>query len=293
MSPGTGRRYPLTMVCAIYRVPRSSVYAAASRETVAELPVPRKRGPRTPWSDEEVLEAIREVLKASRFLGEGHRKVRARLRRRGLRVGKNRVLRLMRENGLLVPMRRKHVRGDRTHSGTICTQRPDELWGTDATRFYTEEDGWCWFFGAIDHCVEDIVGWHVAKTGDRWAALEPVRQGVRKHLGGYAPKIALGLGLRHDWAPQYTSHRFAAELRWLGIRSTPAYVGEPECNGIMERFLRTLKEECLYVHDFQSLEEARKIIGEFIEAYNREWLIERHGHRTPAEVREALALQAA
>ncbi len=293
MSRGTGRRYPLTMVCAIYRVPRSSVYAVASRETVAELRAPRKRGPRTPWSDAEVLEGIREVLKASRFLGEGHRKVRARLRRRGLRVGKNRVLRLMRENGLLVPMRRKHVRGDRTHSGTICTQRPDELWGTDATRFYTEEDGWCWFFGAIDHCVEDIVGWHVAKTGDRWAALEPVRQGVRKHLGGYAPKIALGLGLRHDWAPQYTSHRFAAELRWLGIRSTPAYVGEPECNGIMERFLRTLKEECLYVHDFRSLEEARKIIGEFIEAYNREWLIERHGHRTPAEVREALALRAA
>lgn len=281
------------MVCAIYRVPRSSVYAAASRETVAELRPARKRGPRTPWSDEEVVEAIREVVKASRFLGEGHRKVRARLRRRGLRVGKNRVLRLMRENGLLVPMRRKHVRGDRTHSGTICTQRPDELWGTDATRFYTEADGWCWFFGAIDHCVEDIVGWHVAKTGDRWAALEPVRQGVRRHLGGYAPKIALGLGLRHDWAPQYTSHRFAAELRWLGIRSTPAYVGEPECNGIMERFLRTLKEECLYVHDFESLEEARKIIGEFIEAYNREWLIERHGHRTPAEVRESLALQAA
>ena len=107
------------------------------------------------------------------------------------------------------------------------------------------------------------------------------------------PKIALGLGLRHDWALQYTSHRFAAEVRWLGIRSTPAYVGEPECNGIMERFLRTLKEECVCVHDFEGLEEARKIIGEFIEAYNREWLIERHGHRTPAEVREALALHAA
>ncbi len=78
-----------------------------------------------------------------------------------------------------------------------------------------------------------------------------------------------------------------------GIRSTPAYVGEPECNGIIERFMRTLKEECLYVHDFKNLEEARKIIGEFIEAYNNEWLIERHGHRTPAEVRRQLTLQAA
>ena len=48
-------------------------------------------------------------------------------------------------------------------------------------------------------------------------------------MAGYAPKIALGLGLRHDWGPQYTAHQFRGELQWLGIRSTAAYVGEPEC----------------------------------------------------------------
>jgi putative transposase len=293
VSPSTGRRYPLTMVCEVYGVARSTVNARLRQMRDPSIAPPRKRGPRTRWSDEEVLEAIREVLEQSPFLSEGHRKVRARLRRRGMRVGKNRVLRLMRENGLLAPVRRKHRHGDGSHGGTIIMKQPDELWGTDATRFYTQEDGWCWFFGAIDHCVEDIVGWHVAKIGDRWAALEPIRQGVRAHLGGFAPKIALGLGLRHDWAPQYTARQFVAELRWLGIRSTPAYVGEPECNGIIERFMRTLKEECLYVHDFKNLEQARKIIGEFIEAYNNEWLIERHGHRTPAEVRRQLTLQAA
>ena len=73
-----------------------------------------------------------------------------------------------------------------------------------------------WFFGAIDHCVTDVVGWHVAKKGDRWAALEPIRQGVRTHMDGFAPKIALGLGLRHDWGPQYTAHQFQGELAWLG-----------------------------------------------------------------------------
>lgn len=60
------------------------------------------------------------------------------------------------------------------------------------------QDGWCWFFGAIDHCVSDVVGWHVAQKGDRWAALEPIRQGVQVHMDGYAPRIAFGLGLRHD-----------------------------------------------------------------------------------------------
>ena len=297
MSEGTGRPYPLTMICDVWRVARSTVYAARGGSGTSPRPEPQKRGPKTKLSDEELLVEIREVLKTSKFLGEGHRKVRARLRAKGTRVGKNRVLRLMREAGLLVPVRFRHERGerrgDRSHSGRITTDKPNELWGTDATRFYTKEDGWCWFFGAVDHCVTDVVGWHVAKKGDRWAALEPVRQGVRAHMNGYTPRIALGLGLRHDWGPQYTAHQFQAELAWLGIRSTPSYVGEPECNGVAERFMRTLKEECLYLHDFESLEQARAVIGEFIERYNQGWLLERHGYRTPAEVRRELTRKAA
>jgi putative transposase len=69
---------------------------------------------------------------------------------------------------------------------------------------------------------------------------------------------------------------------------TPSYVGEPECNGVIERFMRTLKEQCLYLHRFQTLAEARRIIGEFIARYNTEWLIERLGHQTPAAARAAL-----
>ncbi|HXQ28772.1 MAG TPA: integrase core domain-containing protein [Gemmatimonadales bacterium] len=299
----------------MWRVARSTVYARRLGErrlqhdarigperddrgvgrdpSAPSVPHGTKRGPRTPQDDAAVLGAIRTVLAASPFHTEGHRKVRVRLRARGVRVGKARVLRLMRAGRLLAPTRHGPAHGDRTHAGRITTQRPDELWGTDATLFYTQRDGWCWFFGAIDHCVEDVVGWHVAKVGDRWAALEPIRQGVRQTHGGYAPKIALGLGLRMDRGPQYTAHQFLGELRWLGIRPTPSYVGEPECNGIMERWIRTLKEECVYLHDFATLEEARQVIGEFVEQYNREWLLERHGYRTPVEVRRALTRRAA
>ncbi len=229
------------------------------------------------------------MLKESDFLGEGHRKVRARLRAKGIGVGKNRVLRLMRENGAGPRTARKDVGTGATPDHDGCAERAVGY----PTRFYTKEDGWCWFFVAVDHCVTDVVGWHVAKKGDRWAALEPIRQGVRTHMDGYAPKIALGLGLRHDWGPQYTAHQFQGELAWLGIRSTASYVGEPECNGVAERFMRTLKEECLYLHDFESLEEARQEIDAFIERYNRGWLLERHGYRTPAQVRQELTLKAA
>ena len=148
MSPVTGWRYPLSWVCEVFRISRSSVYAW--RASGSARPMRLKRGPKTAWSDADVVAAIREVLKESSFLGEGHRKVTARLRQRGMRVGKNRVLRLMRRERLLAPVRQGRPHGDRSHSGTIITERPNELWGTDATRFYTRHNGWCWFFGAID-----------------------------------------------------------------------------------------------------------------------------------------------
>ena len=61
--------------------------------------------------------------------------------------------------------------------------------------------------------------------------------------------------------------RRASSASWTASRacSTPAYVGEPECNGVAERFIRTLKEECIYLHHFETLEEARAVTGAFIE----------------------------
>src|SRR4029453_5524564 len=266
VSRGTGRRYPLTMICAVLRVPRTTVY----RTTAPALAGPRvaaKRGPKTAHSDAEVVAAIHGVLAATPFHGEGYRKVRARLAHRGLAIGGKRRL--------------GPPNGDPAHAGTITPPRPDEMWGTDATRFYTAEDGWCWFFGAIDHCVDELVGWHTTKIGDRWAAPGPLREGVRQVFGRFAKDIARGLRIRCDWGPQYIADAWINEVKWLGMTITPSYVGEPECNGVIERFMRTLKEQCLYLHRFQSLAEARRIIGEFITRYNTEWLIERLGHQTP------------
>jgi transposase InsO family protein len=76
--------------------------------------------------------------------------------------------------------------------------------------------------------------------------------------------VARGLRIRCDWGPRYIADAWINEVKWLGMTITPSYVGEPECNGDIERFMRTLKEQCLYLHRFQSLAEAREIIGEFI-----------------------------
>jgi putative transposase len=146
-SPGTGRPYPLTMICAVLRVPRSTVYQAMAPGPVAPV-IGAKRGPKTAVRDAEIVEAIRAVLAAAPFHGEGYRKVRARLAHRGIAIGGKRLLRFMRAHQLLAPRRLGPPNGDPAHAGTITTARPNEMWGTDATRFYTEEDGWCWFFGA-------------------------------------------------------------------------------------------------------------------------------------------------
>jgi putative transposase len=160
------------------------------------------------------------------------------------------------------------------------------MWGTDATSGLTD-DGPATIFVAVDHFTAECVGIHAARHGTRFEALEPLRQGVRQHFGDYQQDIAVGLALRHDHGSQFLSHVYQAELRFLGIRSSPAFLREPEGNGCSERFIRTLKEQLLWVEPFATVEDLRRALLAFRDRYNREWLIQRHGHRSPTAVRTA------
>ena len=120
----------------------------------------------------------------------------------------------------------------------------------------------------------------------RFQALEPIRQGVRQHFGGFAKAIAHGLVIRHDHGSQYMSDHFQKELTFLGIDSSPAFVRAPEGNGCAERFIRTLKENLLWVRTFETIEELRQALLAFRETYNTTWLVERHGFLTPTQFRQ-------
>ena len=287
-SPSTGRPYGTARICQLWEVPRSTVYERRARARRPAQPA-AKRGPKQAWTDEALTEQVRAVLAASPFTGEGYRKMWARLRLAGVRTSKGRVLRLMREAGLLAPTRVGRRRGPRVHDGTITTERPDEMWGTDATACLTTREGNATVFIAVDHCTQECVGIHAARPGTRFEALEPLRQGLREHFDGYEADVARGLALRHDHGSQYLSDHFQEELRFLGIRSSPSFVAAPEGNGCAERFIRTLKEQLLWVEYFETVEELRLALLAFKERYNRHWLVERHGHRTPAAVRAALS----
>jgi transposase InsO family protein len=284
VSPSTNRPYGLQRVARLWGVARATVY----RHRRPDQGERRRPGPVGAMRDDALVEAIRKLLRDSPFHGEGHRKlwVWARLRFAGVRTSRRRVLRLTREHGLLAHQRAGRPHGPRAHDGTITTERVDLMWGTDLTSVMTGE-GQAAVFVAVDHCSAECLGIHASRGADRFEALEPVRQAVRHCRGGFARGVAAGIRLRHDHGSQYVSHHFQAEIRFLGLESSPAFVREPEGNGCAERFIRTLKENLLWVRRFETVEELRLALQQFRQAYNQSWIIERHGYRTPARVRAA------
>jgi putative transposase len=279
-SPSTDRPYGLARVTRIWGLCRATVY----RHRRPEEPHGRRPGPIGAMHDRDLVAAIRDVIGAGGFHGEGYRKIWARLRFAGIRTSRRRVLRLMHEHGLLAFQRLGAARGPRAHDGTIITERVDTMWGTDLTTVMTGE-GAAAVFIAVDHCSTECVGIHAARRATRFEALEPIRQGVRERFGAFAKGAAAGLAVRHDHGSQYVSNAFQAELTFLGIESSPAFVRAPEGNGCAERFIRTLKENLLWLRRFETVEELRLALIAFKDRYNRSWIVERHGYRTPAQVR--------
>lgn len=284
VSPSTGRVYGLLRVTRTWGVSRATVYRHRGR---ADEVAHKKPGPLGALSDEDLVAAIRQRLRDSPFHGEGYRKLWARLRFTGIRTSRRRVLRLMRAHDLLAPQRAGRPRGSKAHDGTITTERVDVMWGGDLTSVITGE-GQAAIFIAVDHGSAECIGLHASRNANRFEALEPVRQGMRERFGAFTKNIACGLRLRHDHGSQYVSHDFQAEIRFLGIESSPAFVRQPEGNGCAERFIRTLKENLLWVRHFATVEELRLALQAFKDLYNQTWIIERHGYKTPAQVRAGL-----
>jgi transposase InsO family protein len=279
---------PVAVVCRVLGAPRSSVYARRVQADARGRP-----GPATSISDTDLVGLIRQVLDASPFAGEGDRKVRARLRREhGVGVSGKRVLRLLRSHGLLAPQRVRGRRKPRPHDGTIIPEAPNRRWGTDATMAWTRSDGWVWVFACVDHYSAEAWA-HVAKVGDRFAALQPVYDAVIDRWGRLDADVARGVQLRHDRGPQYRSGHFLGSIAWLGISDDAAFLGEPETNGCAERWIRTLKEQCLWAELHDTRDQLRQAIAGFVDRYNTSWLIQRHGHQTPKEAYQAAQAAAA
>lgn len=281
ISPSTQRPYGLQRVCKAWDIARSTVYRNIIWDRQKSQ---KKRGPKPKVDDQALEDKIRQDINDSPFNGEGHRKVHARLKRRGVKVGRNRVLRMMRDKHLLSP-HRGHYRPPNPHDGQITTSAPNIMWGSDGTKLLTADDGWVWIFTVADHWNAECLGWHVCKVGDRFAALEPISQAVKGVYGSLMRGVASGLKLRIDNGSQYTSDYFLKQVKYMGIESSFGLVRQPETNGVAERFHRTLKDHIVGARVFKNIEEVREAVDVFVRLYNSEWLVGKLGYRSPSEAR--------
>lgn len=212
----------------------------------------------------------------------GYRRVTGWLRRKeGLVVNRKRVLRVMREQGLLVPSRRLRARR-RKEWGRVEVSRPNPVWQADLTKIGAGSTlGWAYLVSVIDCCTREIVGWDLSNRCRTEEALAAVEQAVLDRLP--AGSREAGLTLTTDNGTQFTSTRFLETLARLGITHRRTAYHHPEGNSYIERFHRSLKEEEVGLAEYRNLEEARESIARYLGEYHHDRPHRGLRDRTPRE----------
>jgi len=206
-------------------------------------------------------------------------------RKQDMEVNGKRVLRVMRERGLLVRQGRYRV-SRRKDWSRVQAPQPNLVWQSDMTKVWAgPSTGWSYLVSVIDCCTREIVGWDLSlrcRTGEALSALE---QAVLEHLP-HGPR-GLGLTLTTDNGTQFTSASYIETLSRLGIQHRRTAYNHPEGNSYIERFHRSLKEEEVWINEYQSFDHARQSIALWIEEYNHDRPHRGLHGRTPHESRAA------
>ena len=283
ISATNGKPYPIRLILKVGGLSSAAWYDIRRRKSSDEK---LRRGQKPQVNDIELLREIKVELEHPIFHGEGYIKIRKRLNKRGIRVGKTRLYRIMSQNDLLCN-KRSTPGGGRLHDGKIITDQPNRMWASDGKEFHTQKDGKCWFIGIIDHFNDEIISFFVTKTFDRFAAIEPLRMAVKKIYGSVEQNTCdeMHIALRCDHGSQFDSKDYQNELKFFGIEHSPAFVRSPQCNGIIERFHRTLNEQIFKIDTFDNIEEANNQISMFVEKYNKNWILHRLKLKSPVEYR--------
>ena len=246
--------------------------AGISRQAIYRRPQRPPRGQRRP------LDAVdREVLRVARANPtDGTRMVAALASREALTaVNRKRVQRLMREHRLLQP---KRSEGRRRRPGFFQVTRPDELWHLDMTSVWVAEHGWCYLNAAIDCCTREIAGWAL-DVRCRAQEATAVIDGAVAERAIRAAELTLGT----DNGTAYTSRAFRARLAEHAITHRRGGYRDPESQAFIESWFSKLKQRCIWREEFETLDQAREVIGAYIDGYHHR----PHSglaYRTPREV---------
>ncbi len=231
-------------------------------------------------SDEQVLKNIEEI--ARELPVYGYRRVTAVLRAKyGLTISRKRVYRIMRQKGLLMPPSHSHKKMFKGVPFAHKTQaeRSNVLWGIDMTYIWCGKDAWCYLHAVIDHHDKNLLGYHFSQS---CSALG----GVMALAEAASARPVESLELRSDNGCHYGARIFKDEIRRLGINHTRTMVNTPKGNAVVERFFRSLKEECVWQHRFENFVEAKAAVDEWISKYNNDRPHQSLNYLTPVQYYE-------
>lgn len=276
--------FSIALMCRVLGVSRSTYYAACKRG-----PSKRRR------TDQQLQLEIRIAHRRSRRT-YGSPRVHEDLKSKGFKLGRKRVARLMREDGLRAKQpRRFRVTTDSRHPHPIAanhldrqfavaqTEGPDRVWVTDITYVPTRE-GWLYLAIVLDLATRLVVGWSMGTTLERSLPLAA--------LGMALLNRSPGPGLLHhsDRGVQYASGEYRAVLAAHGMIASMSRKANCWDNAVAESFFATLERELIDEANWQTRREATAAIFEYIEVwYNRQRRHSSLGYLSPAEYDRKLA----
>jgi putative transposase len=273
---------PVRVICRVMEISRASYYRAGRQKEEG-----RKALSAASEQEESLAAMIREIQ--SQWAGYGVRRVWAVLRfDRGLMINIKKVRRVMRLYGLLQkPM--SYCVPRRKHTGKVAVEEPDKLWGTDLTKTWTEVDGWVGIVPVLDYGARDCLAWRVSKVTTAAVVNDVIDEAIISRFG--TPEgVPEALVVRSDNGPQFTAHAVQDNLRRWGVHHQKTPFHCPEGNSVVERFMRTLKEECLWQHHLNTLEDVERVLSAWIPRYNTQRRHQSLGYLTPAEYRKKFTL---
>ena len=244
-------------MCRFFEVSRSGYY-----DYVKRLGIPA-------W-DLPLAEKIRECQEHSHKT-YGYRRVQIWLERQGIYKNPKTVLRVMQKYNLLSVVRRKKYRnyGERLHkypnllNRNFNAERPNQKWVTDISYIKTGQ-GVLYLSVIRDLYDNSIVSYKTGTEQNINLVLSTIRAAKRKE------KVTAELQLHSDQGFQYTSHAYFSLTKSYHITPSMSRLGNPYDNALAENFFSILKTECIYRAKLRTYEEARLLIGAYIQFYNNE-----------------------
>ena len=159
---------------------------------------------------------------------------------------------------------------------------PNERWATDLCRVWAGRDGWAVLALVIDCHSRELLGWHLSRSGKAKTAESALEQALIARYGTLG-RVPVPFLLRSDNGLVFTSRSYTALVRSYGLKQEFITPHCPQQNGMVERVIRTLKEQCVHRHRFETLQHASRIIGDWIGFYNTQRPHQALGMKTPAE----------